>query len=154
MKKNILIVYFLIWMTFGLYTFYWFYVVMDFINQKQKSVKFKKDKIIYGLVFYQIIYVFLFTVFYTSVEFDSSGVISSEYFIFFIFLWLIALGFFIATTYLIFILSKNISEIEKMYDIRKKLSPGISVLLFFLYFTSFPYIQNHINKVIEMENSA
>lgn len=149
MKRNALIVYFLFWITIGFYMFYWFYFVMDFINQKLNIEKFKKDKIIIGLLLYQIIYVISFAIFYSSIQFDSIGQLSSESFTTFIFLWFFAFGYYVSIAYLIYSISRNILEIEKIYEIRSKISPGISVLLFILYFTTFPYIQNHINKVID-----
>jgi hypothetical protein len=136
MKKNIWLVYIFVWISLGFYIYYWFYNVLEFVNQKYNDVVFKGDKMIIGLLIYQLIYIILYLIFYNSVQSSSSGQLSPEHYLFFIFLWLMSLGFIITIGYLIHKISKSIAELEMMKGNVKSISSGLSVFLFFFHFIS------------------
>jgi len=136
----------MVWVTFGVYFFYWILELMKEINTLSDEVKFdvkkKLTNVILILVPYLIIFVIMEYTFRTPF-----------FFILFCAEFILAVLWFVMIIKYIKQVCNGIALLEQEAQVEKKISGGRAILLFFLYFTAIPYIQSHMNKIIDSINN-
>ena len=142
-KKNPFLVYILFWITLGIYGFFWFASVMDFINKQS-------NKHIYNvkLVMTSVI-AFLVIVMTAEMNFMPSGPKRGFTLLLFFVFFFINLGWIAFLSFSLHHVSKHIKQIQESRGIEKQIKPGLSAFLFFVYFTGIAYIQTHINRTLD-----
>lgn len=143
-KKSPILVYLLTWITFGVYFFYWIFSMMRDLNSLSDQVKFEVKKNVIMIITILVPYLIIF--FVMPYLYKSP---------FFLLLWFfefaLAILWFILTVRNLVRICNAIAFLEDELKIEKKITGGLTILLFFLWFTGTPYIQIHMNKVIDMK---
>ncbi len=153
MKRSPLLVYVFLWLSIGFYAVYWFLDSLRFLNGFRPLRIFNIRRLAWIVWLYVALYVVGFAIAMTSARIGSD--LSDEVKIFlFGSLWLMALfwnGFFV---YAVWKVAWRIREVQLHEHIADPISPVVSVLAFLLWFLCFPYMQGHINRIIDSDLEA
>ncbi|HVY24551.1 MAG TPA: hypothetical protein VG962_14475 [Steroidobacteraceae bacterium] len=143
-KRSALFVYLALWLTGGLYFFYWLFALTYEVNIFQKAnvinIKILTIKLSITLVLYSIGIIFFCYYGYQLPKPYST----------ILFFTCLSLGIY----WLVLILGtmrkigKEIIRLQIMHDISPTLNLNLMTFLFFVWFTDAPYLQANLNKVI------
>ena len=139
--------YVLVWLTAGLYFFYWMYRMMRDVNRLSSSQVFAARRIICVVAVYVLVYVAVFSQLLTRVARPESAFSHFTIGLFFVG-WFMALGWLCGLAYLHAKIGKSISLLQAQQGLPSRASPGLSVLLFLLYFAVVPYLQSQMNSLL------
>ena len=140
----------LVWLTGGLYLFYWLYRMMRDVNNMSSSQVFRIRRIIWGAVAYLVCFVALFSICCSSFVGREAAFTPVGIGLLLI-CWFMAMGWLCGVGYLLVKISKCISTFQTQRGLTRRASPGLSVLLLFVYYTVVPYLQSQMNSVLSQD---
>ena len=142
-------------LTSGIYSIYWLYNRSELINElNQANILNGKKMLTRILVAYIFAFFLLFIVPYLIPNREGSIIHSLELFrivqvallvSFIVFLRLVIKSF--------YKVGYAIQRIQSKLNSNKKCSPHLSWLLFFVFYLNVPYLQSHLNNVIDNKNA-
>jgi hypothetical protein len=127
--------------TLGLYGFLWFYETMNFINLHRGTEDYMSKKIMVNIA------VFIAIVCLIEFGFVVQNLDKPFFQVLFMIFWFVNLGWILFISFAFYHLAKNIREIEENIGIQKVIKPVPAAMLFFLYFSSIIYVQEHIRRI-------
>ena len=143
-KQEPLLTYVLIFITAGFYMFYWQYNAMKYLNEYFDDERFNPSRRLTNIIGILGV-IFLYNEFILNRFIVSSdNVLGSILVIGGIF---ITFGWFFMIVENIRDIAKAVLVIETKMDIDSKINVNKATILFFIYYSTFYYIQKHINNI-------
>jgi len=149
MRRSPLIVFILVWLTIGLYGIYWLFDTVRLLNSRHHKKKYNTRFLGWAVGIFLGTY--LAGILFVDIAMRSGTTISPGLQILLMILFLMALLWNLFVIFGVSNISRRIREVEIQDDIEDPINPGISLLAFFFFFTAFPYMQHHINRIVQME---
>ena len=153
-SRRPLVVYLLLWITLGFYGIYWYLRAVDFLNSFDQE-NYQDTRKIKSFVFvFLAIYISGFT--YVYIE-NLRGVVQPEQpalMAILIVLFLMALSWNVLVPVVLVRLAARLRQIQTEHGIENPASPWRTLLAYFLWFVSFPYLQHHLNLMAELKTDA
>jgi len=147
-------VYLLVWITLGFYAIYWYLRAVDFLNSVDKENQQNTRKI-RSFVF-AFLAVYISGVAYVYIE-GLRGVVQPEqpgFAAILIALFLMALSWNVLVPVVLVRLAARLRRIQTEHEIDNPASPWRTLLAYFLWFVSFPYLQHHLNLMAEVKSDV
>lgn len=151
MKKRLVTsVYLLTWLTLAIYFFFWMFYIMRDLNVILDKKVFDLKKKLISLLSIFIPYIIIFSIILINVKNNTT--------LHPIFMIAFLITFFLAIIWIVNIIgnlrqiSESIATVETDNRLEKPITKGKTTLFFFLYFIAIPYIQYHMNRIIDIYN--
>ena len=148
MRRSPLLVYLLVWVTLGFYAIWWFFTTMLFLNDCRIRRPYNVRLLGWSVGTVLSSYLIGFAIvmgysFYTDFDVPDAIVILMGV------LWVLALVWNFFVFFSVWHISTRIREAQATRNLENPILPAISMLSFVLWFTCFPYMQHHINRLID-----
>lgn len=153
-EKSWWCVYFITLITLGIYSLYWTLDTMGQINYLYGKVYFdiKKRVIFLGVLLMSYIIGFIGLIFYIANNLEEPGSIGVSILISFIIGGILTAVWNITLIVYIIQIARELANLEVQLKIAPKIEVILSGALFILWWSSIPYIQDHLNKIIHIVN--
>ncbi len=147
MKRSALLAYLLLWITFGLYLPLWAYRMMSEINASGYEHPFKIRRVFYVVGTYALAYCAVYWILWITPS-HVGGELSVRFLAIYLVGFALAVGWFALFAQFMAKLARAIADIQLRRGIAPSASAGLAAFLFFVFFTSVPYLQAQWNKSI------
>lgn len=144
-KRSSIVVYFLTFFTGSIYFFFWMFSLMREINILVGKKVFDVRKKVTSLLIVLALYLIFFHVTGLVIALKSNVLTTTVF----------TIGFALVVSWFVLIIRNlrqicsEIAIIESSKLNGNPISKNTATILFFIYFTAIPYIQSHMNKIIE-----
>lgn len=151
MKKRLLVsVYLLTWFTSAFYFLFWIFYIMRDLNVILGNIVFDLKKKLMSFSSIIIPYTTIFC--FLSINIENNTINQSIIMIAFLINFILAILWFVVIVRTLRQVSTCIAKVEIDNRLDKPITKGKTTLFFFLYFMAIPYIQYHMNKIIDVYN--
>ncbi|ULQ60496.1 hypothetical protein K7I13_04100 [Brucepastera parasyntrophica] len=141
-------VYISMFLTGGIYLFYWLFCQIEEINRYRKTEVIKYKRTIVQFVSVFSVFVILFTAIFYQDPFHDNTLSGVAYF----FCCILAVYWIILIIVTVRRIGAEVKKIQKEKGITRELDLVTLVVLFFIYLSAPAYLQSNINKIIDLEN--
>jgi hypothetical protein len=139
----------LLWVTLGVYWFYWMFRMMGNINSllPKPVYNMKKIGIAMGVFIFVYLSIFLSDVAWMGyIPIDPDKTALTIVFALVTLMFLMAVAWIVGLVYLHLHICKKIQTLEKLCGVKQRASRSLTVVFFFLFFIHLPYLQSHYSK--------
>ncbi len=153
-SRSPLVVYLMLWITLGFYGIFWYLRAVEFLNSVDQENSQDTRKIKLFVFVFLAIYISGFTFLYTQQFLDPlrSDLAASE--MIFVVLFLMALSWNVLVPAVLVRLATRLRRVQSEHRVASAASPWRTLLAYFLWFASFPYLQHHLNRIAEIKTDA
>jgi hypothetical protein len=149
-KRSVASVYLLTWITSAIYFFFWMFNIMRNLNVIMGNKVFDLKKKLVSILGILVPYTIIFCVLFINVK--ENNTIHPIFMIAFLTNFFLAILWFVLIVINLRQISESIAIVETNNRLEKPITKGKTTLFFFLYFIAIPYIQYHMNRIIDVYN--
>jgi hypothetical protein len=150
-KRSVVTVYLLTFLT-GIYFFFWMYYIMRDLNVISGKTVFDMKKKLTSLLSVFIPFIIIFCI---PLIGGGENPTFEQYIriaVLFIIVFLLAIHWLRIIISILWQVSERIATIETDNRLEKPITKGKTIFLLFLYLTAIPYIQYHMNRIVDIYN--
>jgi threonine/homoserine/homoserine lactone efflux protein len=155
-KRKPVLVWLFSLLTGGIYLIYWLFSLIEEINayNKKEKINYKKTVIKFSVVLSLFFILILLCIFFaeslSNNNTESMPVMIIMFLVMILVCWIVGVCWIVLILKTIWKIAVELRQIQIENNVISPIETSLSVILIFLYFANFIYLQSHINRTVEI----